>query len=250
MLCRLAAALLLSAGLRGCLVYEYEQEFWIKTDGSGTVYVVGRPTLWTAFKGPGAPDASDLERGTFPEAARRYFEAAGLRVNRVLLTHRRGQAYLFVSADFDDLNRLSASGAFPDLDIALRREGRRLHLVGSWARPRGAGETPPPPREGLIAIRFHLPSKVYEHENAVGGVERGNILSWRETVERALGGEPLAFGAVMDDRSILFSTVALFGGAILLALVLLASVFYFVARRGREALVADSGREGRPAVRP
>ena len=35
MLPRLAAVLLLAAGLRGCLTYEYEHEFWLRVDGSG-----------------------------------------------------------------------------------------------------------------------------------------------------------------------------------------------------------------------
>ena len=48
---RLALTLLAAAALRGCVAYEYEHEFWIRVDGSGTVNVTGRPELWTAFKG-------------------------------------------------------------------------------------------------------------------------------------------------------------------------------------------------------
>jgi hypothetical protein len=238
MLARLAAALLLVAGLQGCVVYEYEHEIWIKTDGSGSVYVTGRPALWTAFKGLGRP--GDPEATATPEAARQCFERAGLRVNRVTLTRRRGHAYLFVSADFDDVNRLSASGAFPDLEIALHRAGERLQLSGAWARPRGAALLPLADREGLVAVRFHLPSKVYEHENAADGVERGNILSWRLDLARAVEGAPLRFGAVMDDRSILFSTVLLFGSAIALAFLLVAGVFWMVIRKGRRELANGS----------
>ena len=52
---RLAACLFLAAGVHGCVVYEYEHEFWLKVDGSGTVYVTGRPELWAAFKNVGDP---------------------------------------------------------------------------------------------------------------------------------------------------------------------------------------------------
>ena len=48
---QLAAAVLLAAGLRGCVAYEYDHEFWLKVDGSGSVYTTGRPELWRAFKG-------------------------------------------------------------------------------------------------------------------------------------------------------------------------------------------------------
>jgi hypothetical protein len=101
-------------------------------------------------------------------------------------------------------------------------------------------------REGLLAVRFHLPSKIYMHTNAHDGVERGNIVSWREDVARA--GPPLAFGAIIDDRSILFSTVLLFGGAIGLAGLILAVIFTLVARRGRRALAAGDAAAALPAV--
>jgi hypothetical protein len=236
MLSRLAAVLFLAASFRGCLVYEYEHEFWLRTDGSGTVYVTGRPALWVAFKGLGR--AEDPEGTATREAARQFFEKAGLRVNRVTLTSRGGQRYLFVSADFDDVNRLAASGAFPDLELALRREGDRLRLLGAWRSL--AAAVPAAHREGLLAVRFHLPSKVYEHKNAADGVERGNILSWREEVQAAAEGRPLEVGAVMDDRSILFSTVVLFGSAVALALLILAGAFYLVARKGRRDLESDA----------
>jgi hypothetical protein len=93
-------------------------------------------------------------------------------------------------------------------------------------------------RDGLMAVRFHLPSKVYEHKNAFSGVERGNIVGWRQDVAQALDGRGLDFGAVIDRRSILVSTVALFAGAILLALALLGGALYWVVRKGRRAAAA------------
>jgi hypothetical protein len=244
MLPRLAAALLMAAGLRGCLTYEYEQEFWLRVDGSGTVNVTGRPELWTAFKNLG--DLGD-PRTVTPEAARALFAKAGLRVRRAVVTTRGGRDYLFVSADFRDVNALSGSAAFPDLSIALRREGERLRLLGEWRRPPGIGPSAGA-ASGLMAVRFHLPSKLYEHRNATDGVERGNIVGWRQEVEAALRGEPLVYGALMDERSILLSTVVLFGGAIALAAVILSLGVYAVLRRGRRDLARENGGAGRPRV--
>ena len=227
---RCAVILLAATSLRGCIAYEYEHEFWLRVDGSGSVYVTGQPRLWTAFKGLGSP--TDPEGTATREAARALFERAGLRVRRVTLTRRQGRPYLFVAADFDDVSRLSRTPAFPDLDLRLSREGDRLRLNGTWKPP-----TPAAPEragwDGLMAVRFHLPSKVYEHHNAVDGVERGNIVAWRQDLTAALRGEPLVFGAVMDERSILWSTVGLFGTAIALALLTLAGVLYLVLRKGR-----------------
>lgn len=231
----LLALLLLSPALRGCVAYEYEHEFWLKVDGSGSVNVTGRPGLWLAFKGIGSGPEAEPE--TLRAAARAAFESSGLRVRRVTVTRRDGRPYLFVAADFADVNRIAGSPAFPDLRIGLRRDADRLVLEGSWQAPaaRGAGSGD---ADGLMAVRFHLPSRVYSHRNAFQGVERGNIVSWRQDVATARAGAALVFGAQMDQRSILGSTVALFAGAIALALGILALALWLTARRGR--------RQGRP----
>jgi len=222
---RLALTLLAAAALRGCVAYEYEHEFWIRVDGSGTVNVTGRPELWTAFKGVSVPAETDAAR----EAARRLFEESGLRVRRVTVTRRAGRPYLFVSADFDDVNRLAGTAAFPDLRLALRADGERLRLEGTWAPPPTRGA---PADDGQMAVRFHLPSKVYEHHNAMDGVERGNIVGWRQDVRAALAGGSLDVGALIDRRSILVSTIGLFAAAIVLALSMLAGLILWVRRRG------------------
>jgi hypothetical protein len=235
---RLAAGLLLVFSLRGCLTYEYEHEFWLRVDGSGTVNVTGRPALWTAFKGLGSPE--DPDGTATKEAARVVFERSGLRVKRVTLTRRKGQPYLFVSADFADVNRISYTPAFPDLRVSLLRRKGRLHLEGGWQRPLDAPDIGDRDQDGLMAVRFHLPSKVYSHRNAADGVERGNILTWRQEVRAALAGKRLEFGAVMDERSILVSTVLLFAGAVVLAALLLATAFWAAVRRGRRD-IGESG---------
>lgn len=229
---RLAAVLLLASGLGGCVTYEYEHEFWLRVDGSGAVNVTGRPALWTAFKGLGNP--RDPDATATREAARALFERSGLRVKRVTLTHRGGQPYLFVSAEFDDVNALGGTSAFPDLRIGLRAVRDRLVLEGTWSRPRDAPDVGGRDRDGLMAVRFHLPSKLYEHKNATDGVERGNIVGWRQDVAAALGGSALAFGATMDERSILGSTVTLFAWAIVGALALLAGALYLAFRIGKK----------------
>lgn len=228
---RLATLLLLAAVLRGCVTYEYEHEFWIRVDGSGTVYVSGRPALWAAFKGLARPEAEAA--GPTLARARALFESSGLHVRRATLTQRRGRPYLFVAADFDDVNTLSATPAFPDLRIALRPAQGRLRIEGRWAAPAPGLEVGPDERDGLLAVRFHLPSKIYAHDNAFDGVERGNIVSWRQDVAQALDGRALLFGASLDARSILGSTVRLFAAAIAAALLILAAILYLVLRRGR-----------------
>lgn len=226
MLGRLAALVLLAAGLRGCVAYEYEHEFWLDVDGSGTVFVTGQPALWAAFKGLERPDA---EASALRQAARELFERSGLRVRRVAVTRRGGRRYLFVGADFDAVNRLPGTPAFPDLQIRFAPEGEQLRLQGTWRPPAAAAG----PADGLMAVRFHLPSRIFAHHNAADGVERGNIVAWRQDVAQGLGGRPLEFGAVMDRRSILLSTVSIFGAAIVAGLAVLAFAAWWVLRTGR-----------------
>ena len=237
---RLALTLLAAAALRGCVAYEYEHEFWIRVDGSGTVNVTGRPELWTAFKGVSVPVETDAAR----EAARRLFEESGLRVRRVRVTRRAGRPYLFVSADFDDVNRLAGTAAFPDLRLALRADGDRLRLEGAWAPPPSARGAPAD--DGQMAVRFHLPSKVYAHHNAMDGVERGNIIGWRQDVRAALAGGSLDVGALIDRRSILVSTIGLFAAAIVLALSILAGLILWVRRRGARVTASSAPAPGSP----
>lgn len=219
--------MLLALSLQGCVSYEYEHEFWLAVDGSGSVTVTAPPSLWLAFKGVGRAD----DPGATKDAARALFESSGLKVRRASVTRRDGRFYVSVRADFDDVNRLSASPAFRDLAIELRPQGDRLILAGSWRKP--AGTPASAERAGAMAVRFHLPSKVYTHQNAALGVERGNIVSWRQEVARALAGGVLAFGATLDRRSILGSTVRLFVFAIALALLLMGGALMLVVRWGR-----------------
>src|SRR5574340_471273 len=112
MIPRSALALLLATALRGCVVYDYQHEIWLHVDGSGTIETTGRPALWTAFKGLPL-DENDAEG--MKRAARALFERSGLTVRRATVVRRRGQLYLYVSADFKDVNRISYTPAFPDL---------------------------------------------------------------------------------------------------------------------------------------
>ena len=84
-----------------------------------------------------------------------------------------------------------------------------------------------------MAVRFHLPSEIFEHRNASLGVERGNILSWRQDLRGGMAGAPLDFGATLGTTSVLRTTLGLFALAVLAALGIVAGVLLLFTRRGR-----------------
>lgn len=73
------------------------------------------------------------------------------------------------------------------------------------------------------------------------GVERGNIVAWRQELARGLEGQPIEFGPVMGRRSILLAMVGLFAAAIVLGLSALGLVLYLTFRMGRAAQAAPPG---------
>lgn len=227
---RLLAIVALAASLPACVTYEFEHEFWLNTDGSGSFAVTAPPWVWNAAKNVGEaanPDATVTE-----QSVAALFQDAVILNPRVKKVTRGGRPYITVAANFTDLNALARTKAFPDLHVTLQREGERLRLAGAWKRPdapgRAQGET-----SGLMAVRFHLPSEIFEHRNAFEGVERGNILSWRQDLKQGMGGTPMEFGALMGARSVLSATLGLFGLAILTGLGLIGGVLFYFTRRGR-----------------
>lgn len=239
---RFLSILILAASLRGCITYEFEHEFWVNTDGSGSLVVTAPPWLWNAMKNVG--DARNIDATVTPEAVGALFDSPALQKVRSKLVTRAGRPYITVSASFTDINALVGVRAFPDLVIALRREGERLRLFGVWRRPQSAG-TGQGDDSGLMAVRFHLPSEIYDHRNATAGVERGNILSWRQDLKGGLAGAPIDFGATIGTRSVLRATLGLFGMAVAAGLAIIAIVLWFFARSGRTPR-GKSGRRGSP----
>ena len=227
---RFLSILVLAAALQGCVTYEFEHEFWLNTDGSGSFVVTAPPWVWNAVKNVG--EAADREASVNEGAVAALFQDPAIVNPRVRKVTRDGRPYITVAAAFNDINALVRTKAFPDLQLALQREGERLRLSGAWRRPPVAG----PARgdtAGLMAVRFHLPSEIFEHRNAFEGVERGNILSWRQELRAGIEGAPVEFGATMGAKSVLSFTLGLFGLAIFTGLGAIALVLHYFARRGR-----------------
>jgi hypothetical protein len=84
---------------------------------------------------------------------------------------------------------------------------------------------------------MHIPSEILYHNT--DGTQRGNILEWDQPLTARLNGEALDLQVNMEPRSILYSTLLLFGGTVLAAAATFAIVIWLIARKGR---VADAPR--------
>jgi hypothetical protein len=225
---RRLCVLVLAAFLGGCATYEFEHEFWVHPDGSGSFEVTAPPRVWNAVKNVG--DARNIETSVNVESVGALFNGPEVRKLRVRQVARDGRPFITVSADFDDINALAGTKAFPDLVVSLRREGRRLRLFGVWRRPQHSGAAGGND-EGLMAVRFHMESEIFEHRNASAGVERGNVLAWTQDLASGMSGAPIDFGATIGTTSVPRATPGLIGLAILTGVSIPFGLLYFFARR-------------------
>jgi hypothetical protein len=83
----------------------------------------------------------------------------------------------------------------------------------------------------------HPPSRINFH-NSPQGVERGNLLVWEQALRDRLSGAPLRMEARMQTESILYRTLWLFAGTFIAAMLVLASLVWWVSRKGRNVVPA------------
>ena len=88
-----------------------------------------------------------------------------------------------------------------------------------------------------MSFRVHVPSEIVYHNT--DGVQRGNILEWVQPLSARLKGEALALQVNMEPRSILYSTLLLFGATVVAAALTFAVVIWLIVRKGRAADAAQ-----------
>jgi hypothetical protein len=223
--------------------YEYEEDIYLSLDGTATVYVNGSLAALNALRGTSF-DASPSAR--FDAAAvRTYFTTPQTRVARVSSSRRSNRRFAHVRLDVADIRRLGDAAPFAwsayqfqqrdDLFVYLQRVG-----AAAGKNPGATGWTG---RE-LVAFRLHLPSKIRFH-NTRGVESRGNIVAWEQPLASRLRGEPLEIEARMDTRSILYTTLWLFGVTFIIVAVAFGGVIWWVMRRGAGTPVEPATGTGR-----
>ena len=233
-----ALALVVAAGLplpacRDAIArkYEYEEDVYLRLDGSATVYVNAAVPALVALRDAPLPldPSARLDRND----VREFYQGPGVTVGSVSLSRREGRRYVHLRLEVDDIRRLGERPPFAWSRYQFVDRGGLWVFLQEMTAAAGkdVGNVGWQGNE-LVAVRLHLPSRIPFHNAPSRTVERGNILSWEQPLTARAKGEPIAIEVHMEQDSILFQTLALFAGMALLALAALALFVWWVRRMG------------------
>ncbi len=244
-----AALALIVAGACGSPLgrqYEYEEQLYLAVDGSATIILDASLPALAALRGMALESGTGrLDRTT----VRRAFEDAGCQVMSVAQPWRRkGRRFIQVRLRTEDVRALGSCKPLSWSTYALDREGESLRYLQAVGPP--AGGDPGSPgwdRSELVAVKLHLPSRVIDHnvkrlDGTNGPLERGNILTYEQTLDDRLAGKPIAINVLIGAQSILFQTLGLFAGAFVAAVIVLGAIIWWVVKKGRKKIKSgDAG---------
>ena len=229
--CALCVLFVSTAACRGTNLfrqYEYEEDVYLSLDGSATVYVNGSLAALNALRGTSFDPNARVDTA----AVRAYYTSPVMRVSgRVSQSRRSGRRFVHVRVDASDIRRLSEAPPFAWSTYQFKPDGNLylyLQTVDGSAG-KNAGDVGWTGRE-VVAFRLHLPSKI-RHHNTLGVESRGNILVWEQPLTDRLRGVPLTLDARMDQQSILYRTLWLFGATFLAVAIAFAVLIWWVMRR-------------------
>jgi len=229
-----AALLLTSAGCQGLFrEYEYEEEIYLKVDGSASVVVNTSLAALTALRG--AKPFDHGEAGVDRDGVQAFFESPVSQVARVSRPWQRyGRRFIQVRIETTDIRTLSRSPAFSWSAYAFTPHGDTVTFVQAMGAPVAAPAVAAAWQGNeIVAIRLHVPAKIQFHNAPSKQVERGNIVSWEQPLKDRLAGQPIRVEVRMERESILKWTLTIFGSAAAAAALLFVWVIWWVRRKGR-----------------
>jgi hypothetical protein len=221
---------------RGGLIkhYEYEEDVYLSIDGSATIYLNASVPALVNLRG--------LDLDTRPTArldrakVRGLFATPVTRVARVSRWRRFGRQFVQVRLAVDDITKLGSAAPFSWSTYDLsRRDGLVVYRQALGpAAGKAVGDVGWKGDE-LISVRLHLPSRIRYHNAGRDNLKRGNILIWEQTLADRQAGKPLEIEARIEQTSILYSALVLFAISGALALLVLATIIWWVVRKGKRA---------------
>jgi hypothetical protein len=221
--------------------YEYEEQVYLSIDGRASVVIDTSFDALVALRGAAIdPAIASADR----EGVRRLVTAAGCSVESVSrFWTRRGRRFVQIQVAADHVRRLPACPLLAWSKYSLDAiDGGGLRFVQEVG-PAAPGAGQPVVNwagDEVVAFKVHLPSRItYQNVKLLtgenGNTERGNILTWAQTLADRKAGKPLSMRADMEGRSILHTTLWLFAGAFAAAVLLLVTIIWLVIRKGRKS---------------
>jgi hypothetical protein len=213
--------------------YEYEEEIYLRLDGSATVNVNASVASLVALRGADLPldPKARLDR----QRVRALFQIAGAPPPRLTLSRHGGRRFVHVSLEVPDIRQLQRQRMFAWSTYRFDRQGDsfvyRQRVGASAGTPTDIGWT----GGEQVVFKMHIPSEIPYHNAPSRKTERGNILRWEQPLAARLKGEPLDVEVRMESESILYSTLLLFGLTVVAAAVTFGVVIWWVVRRGRQS---------------
>ena len=227
--------------------YEYEEDVFLAPDGSADVIVNASIPALVALRG--LPLDVDPAVQVDRNRVRAVYESPQAKVTRVSRPWRRdGRRFIQVRLEIPDIRKLGGAAPFAWSTYALGEEnGQRIYrqTIGASALRPGTLQNYGWKGKELVAFRLHMPSRIVEHnardiDSGEGSaVKRGNILAWEQLLTDRLDGRPVTIEVRMDRQSILYTTLWLFAGAFVSAVLVLGLILWLTVRKGaREAATA------------
>ena len=231
------ATLVVAAGCQRSIFrqYEYEEEIYLKLDGSATVLVNTSIPALIALRGIDLDPASTARVDRSKIKA--FYESPVARVTRVSPPWRRqGRQFVQIRLETDDIRQLARARPFEWSTYRFGLENGQYHYLQQWG-PAVAKAVPGITWTGseLVAVRMHLPSKVDYHNATSRQVDQGNIVAWEQPLQDRLRGQPATMEVRMQTQSILYYALTVFGLAFAAAVALMAGVVVWLKRKGARA---------------
>ena len=243
---RLAACVLAAATVAACSnplgrQYEYDEQTYLAVDGSATVVVNSSLPALVALRGASLDPKPDGSADR--DAIRQMYQSAGCAVDKVgRFWYRRGRRFVQVQVSTNDVRTLSKCALLSWSAYSLGPDdeapgGLRFQQTVSPPAGKDPGTVNWDGSE-LMAFKLHAPSKirfqnVKKLDGTNGSTERGNILTWEQTLADRRAGKPIDMVVRMEATSILYTTVWLFVGAFTAAVLVLVLLIWITIRKGR-----------------
>ena len=225
---RIVAFLLLLLLLTGCTDYAYEEEYFLRVNGSGELRISGSEVVFPILH----PQLKEINRDTLRE----HFNTSSLKLLSIQDSTQRDERYYHLRGHFNSWKSLCEHGAFAARVCSLAKVKDALTLqVIIWAVVAPMSEDISNRR---LSFRFHIPSALLQH-NTTKGVQHGNILNWEQTLEEHQTNSPLSIEVKFDDQSVFGMALQMLGIAIVLVLITIGVSLVIIYRKGRKQLAQE-----------